>query len=375
MECKKCSKGFRNKSFVSCDGVCGGNFHIGPECADISEYDLNLWASKKNILYMCDECIDSMKSVANKIERVLEVLNESKNSMSKQESEMKKLLEMVTKMNDNKNEIVREIKKVCVNDKNESYASKLKLAAVIVKPKQKQNQTKSKDDLKRSVNPAGFKIDNVTVSQSGTVAIKCVDVSDRDRMKNLIEEKMGDQYDVKVLTLRNPKVCVSGMDTKYSEDDIIKRLKEQNDFIAEYDIKCMKVIEKKNIRDKSAYYSAIIEINAEGFDKLMKKERVSIGWNRCRVYDCLNVKRCYKCLGFNHKSTECKLSDVCARCLGNHKRNEKCREHEAGNDQCVNCIRANKKLSLNMDIKHNSLSRECPVYVRMLQIEKQRVNY
>lgn len=374
MECKKCNKSIRNKNFIHCDGVCGGIFHTSAECADITEYDIALLQKKQNILFMCDECIQNMRSVAEKIECMLKLLKESKDQMSKQESEMKEILVCVKKVANNEN-IMDEIKKVCANNKSTvTFASTVKSSApVLIKPKQKQNQNKTREDLRKNVNPAGFKISDVKGAQNGVVSIRCEDEADSDKMKQKLEEKMGKDYEVKLLSLRMPKVCVCDLDTEYDEETVVKKLKEQNECIKNSKMKCVRVYEKSALKSKVKLYNAIVEIDTDGFNKLMEVQKVSLGWNRCRVYDCINVKRCFKCLGFNHKSTECSLNQVCAKCLGSHKKEDICQE--VNKVMCINCIRVNKKLSLNIDTEHYTFSRECPVYIRKLQIEKQKIKY
>lgn len=372
MECKKCTKSIRNnKNFIVCDGGCSGIFHTTIECADLTEYDVSMIQKKKNILFVCDECINSMKVISAKIESVLELIKESKQQMRDQEDVMNKMLVCVKKVADSKNVIVEEIKKVCVKEKSTlSYAEELKSsgAPVIVKPKQKQNEQKTREDLKQ-INPADFKIKEVTGSHNGALSIRCENKSEGKKMEKTLKEQMGNKYDVQLLALRKPKVCVSDIDHNYDGETIVSKLKEQNDFIKDCEMNCVRVIENK----KKKSYNAIIEIDTVGFNRMIEAQKVSLGWNRCRVFEDINVRRCYKCLGFNHKSTNCNSNQVCAKCLGNHKREDECVRMD--NEQCINCIRTNNRLSLKMDVCHNTFSRECPVFMRKLEMEKKRVGY
>lgn len=375
MDCGKCNKSIRNKNYIRCDGMCKVIFHATVECADITDYDLGLLQKKNNLLFMCDECILTMRAVANKIECVIKTLEENREQMKKQENDMKMMLDCIKNLNVNENKIVSEIKKACIKDKNveTTYASKVKNSApVIVKPKNKQSQKKTKDDLSKNVSPAGFEINEVQGSQNGVVAIRCANENDSVRMQKLIAQNMGDNYEVKMLSLRKPRVYICDIGDEYDAETIVKKLKEQNEFIKNSEIKCLTVFERKiGIRK---FYNAILETESECFNKMLDAKFVSIGWNKCRVFEDVRVNRCYKCLGFNHKSTVCTQERVCAKCLGNHKKEEACKTSSELN-KCINCIRANKKLSLNLNDDHNTFSKECPVYARKMEIEKKKVSY
>ena len=47
------------------------------------------------------------------------------------------------------------------------------------------------------------------------------------------------------------------------------------------------------IQNKSTY-TAFFEVNAETYLKIMTKGKLYVGWQRCKVYNDLNMKRCWK---------------------------------------------------------------------------------
>ncbi|XP_017464752.1 PREDICTED: uncharacterized protein LOC108358108 [Rhagoletis zephyria] len=106
--------------------------------------------------------------------------------------------------------------------------------------------------------------------------------------------------------------------------------------------------------------------------KMLKSEKINIGWEKCRVQDGMGVSVCYKCTGFNHIATKCKDEEVCLKCLGNHKTME-CTKEQI--NKCINCIRANKKFNPGLDVNHLTTNRQCPVYMKKLEHKRNRASY
>lgn len=139
----------------------------------------------------------------------------------------------------------------------------------------------------------------------------------------------------------------------------------------DYHISCTKVISK--IKGENIIYSAILEVEHEAFTEILKKGKINVGWDRCNAFDGQNVRRCYKCLGYNHKAAKCTKKLRCARCLGEHK-SENCTNRNE-RFTCGNCVDANEELGLQLDTNHSIFSKTCPVYLRKLKVEKERVGF
>lgn len=50
----------------------------------------------------------------------------------------------------------------------------------------------------------------------------------------------------------------------------------------------------------------MFKISKEAREILIKKERIYIGWNCCRVQDYLVATKCYKCHNFGHTAKYCR---------------------------------------------------------------------
>lgn len=117
-------------------------------------------------------------------------------------------------------------------------------------------------------------------------------------------------------------------------------------------------------------YSAKIKIDNDSYIKVMNAQKVNIGWEKCRIFDGTDIIQCFKCYGYNHKSTECKNQETCFKCHGNHKSFE-CQKEVI--NKCINCVRMNNRLNLGLDENHSTIYRECPVYQNKLNAKKRRI--
>ena len=68
---------------------------------------------------------------------------------------------------------------------------------------------------------------------------------------------------------------------------------------------------------------AVFSIEEEVAARLLESARICIGWISCRLRQCEQITRLFRCLGFGHESRTCKGPDrstQCYRCgSGEHK--------------------------------------------------------
>lgn len=131
-------------------------------------------------------------------------------------------------------------------------------------------------------------------------------------------------------------------------------------------MRILKRIVKENRGNKKG--SLILETDEETHEMLIKNGRVSIGWRKYRVFEHINVRRCFKCWGFYHIAMNCRRETICHSCASNHKENE-CKEKRK---QCVNCMHKVRTYNLKINIEHDALDLECPTYKKALREERRR---
>lgn len=274
------------------------------------------------------------------------------------------------------NEIKKTIIDTNVNQNKPLYSELVKTGLpkinkqmpLIVKPKEKQGVDKTKEELNKKVDPVNLKITNVENRSNGTIIIRSENIEERDKIQNAIEVEMGENYEIKVATPINLDVIVTDISYKYTEEEILAKLRRQNPLIGEKDIKIISTFETK--RNNRAIHNVKLNIDNETYETIMRAQRVNIGWERCRVFDGTSVRQCYKCRGYNHIANECKNQETCIKCHGNHKPNE------CNNEQmikCINCIRENRRLNLGLDENHVTNDKKCPVYQNKLASKKKRL--
>lgn len=103
----------------------------------------------------------------------------------------------------------------------------------------------------------------------------------------------------------------------------------------------------------------------------MSNERVFLLWQSCRVFEDISVPKCYKCQGYNHKSTNCKNQMVCGYCMGSHDTNQCSQPFK----KCANCTFANNKYNKNYDVSHESSDTICPTYKYMLEVMRSKIDW
>lgn len=241
---------------------------------------------------------------------------------------------------------------------------------LIIKPKEKQRIEKTKEDLNENVDPGNLKISNIENKKNGVIVIQSENIEEREKIKNAIENKMNEKYEIKMPNPLNTTVIVANMTFKYETNELIEKLKKQNPVLESSELELIKYIEVK--RNNRTTYNVKLKIDAESFIKVLTARKINIGWERCKVFDGVEIMYCYKCKGYNHKSNECKSEETCLKCHGNHKTSECNKEALA---KCINCIRSNRKFNLGLDENHPTLSRTCPVYLNKLDIKKKNIGY
>lgn len=364
LHCGKCKETFvRNDLKVQCKGVCAGVFHA--KCFDLAEYDIRVINTKKNIVCICDECQEHITLLEKKMQNLLTVVNENKNFLIKQEVEIKEVLKQLKNMNEKENSG----KHIQMDQTvEETYALVVKkVPPIIIKPKEKQEPKITKEAIKNSVNPTelSIKINSVKNKNNGVVVIGCDSEVSSKKMENALKTKMGENYSIHPGTLKDPKLIIRGLKKQYTDEDLYEMLKNQNDI--DSGIKIIKLFESKKVKNR---YNAIIQVEKTIYDKIIKEGKLNMGWEKCAVYEYTNVKRCFKCWGYNHEAKECRNKKVCPKCAEEHE------EKECNNTQtkCVNCLSANLRLRLNLDINHDSRDKHCEVFKQKIEVEKQKID-
>lgn len=127
------------------------------------------------------------------------------------------------------------------------------------------------------------------------------------------------------------------------------------------------------IMPRKKSFSAIIEASNRTHKTLIAREKLKIGWGLCKVLDHIDLSRCFKCNGYNHKATNCKNKTSCGYCAEDHQL-EEC-ETDDDNLVCINCIKANEKWNMNLESNHSVFDPCCAVYKRKAEEARKQFDY
>lgn len=242
---------------------------------------------------------------------------------------------------------------------------------VVIKPKEGIQVDNARAELIKKIDGKNLNVRRVMNGKDGSVVVTLKDKASIKLIEENVGKHLGGRFEVNVRDCMKPTIKIISMSDHFDEAELKKILVSQNEVFTS--VKHFK-LRKIYCNEKWQYdnYSAIVELDAETFFKVMDVGKLNCGWNRCRVLDGLQVIRCYKCCGFNHKIADCKAKEeTCPICSGNHPVKE-CTSHK---EKCANCEKLRIERKLIIDVDHSAWSSECPVYMRQREKRNKMVDF
>lgn len=363
---------------VGCMGPCHKRFHA--KCVGFTPVSYKFYKECDNLYYECDECSNNPnKVISATLDKILSFMSILNERLNRQETNCDTMFKHFETLHSNLEKYASEskadIEKAAVTVNNGSNTSSYNEIAkptvldpvVLVQPKTIQKCTATRADLDKKNIPNEIAIDCVNNLSKGVIEIKCKNNSEQSKLHEIASKELGEDYNVIIPKLRNPKIRVTNMSVKQNNVDIIECIKKQNEFVKDAEMKVLHLFENKY----NETYGAIVEVDPRSFNVLMKEQKIVIGGDKCHITESLSVLRCYKCCGYNHKSTTCKNKKACLRCGGEHEIKE-CTTSRA---ECINCKVAAEKFGSKFDCDHPAWSKTCAVLRRNIEKEKHRVRY
>lgn len=359
--CEKCKKATdsRERTTIRCFGRCRKLYHYA--CVDWNfEKFGKLFKECPYARFVCLECQgyeeDTLYEEFNKINLFI---MEMKQHLTANHLKIGHELEEIKSQ-------VEEIQKP--TEQPHSFAAVVKsnpTKLVMLQPKQPQANKKIRKDLTTS--PKNIPVMGCRNIANGGIILQCNTNDAKEKLKTIVTEKMGADYEVKLPTELKPRVKILGMSEKLESDEIVSALKQQNHFLANSDIKVITTYCRRN----SQKIDTIIEVGSVDFTKILQAEKLNIHFDRCHVVESVGISRCFNCNGYGHHSNRCTGKLCCPRCSENHKLGE-CKSQEV---KCSNCIAVNTKLNLNVAINHTTWDTSCAVYQRKMKTLKNQISY
>lgn len=348
------------KGLIQCV-ICKIKVH--GKCVKLNAEIQNQMAISTNVKFFCDSCNNN-----DLINEVLELKTMLKNCM-----------DMIKEQQET---IIENSRKICElscqeTSRKNSYAEivKKKHEVLLIKPINETQENKMTiNDIRENIDPSklALGIENVKNIKKGGILINCANANSKGVIKNIVQEKMGDKYEVKEGTVKNPKFIIVGVEDEYielNEEEILEVLVEQNGLsFPKVEAKVTKKYKHKNRKNLG---NIVVEVNSKHFNAIMQMGKINIGWRQCKIFEFYDITRCFNCAGYYHKANKCTKSKACYKCGKDHKTNE-CSENKLC---CVNCKLSVEKLKIHLDIEHAANDIECPYYKKLLEKERYRIDY
>lgn len=350
---------------------------------------------KKNrrLKFFCNTCLKQLTAEESREEKLWEAVRESVENMKRdiidevmqklenveiKMSQVQESLASFVKMPEMVDGLKRELERSRMQVRDETvnkgvtYAEKVKAKCetLIIQPKPgtSQQAVVTKNEVKASIDPAVLEIGVTKMKElrDGGVIVSCETSEERDRLKNAMESKLSEKYTTQVIEKRKPRIFIRGIEEEMTEEELKTCLVKQNECLGDGEV------EIRSVKKMKRNYTAVIETNSSNFNAAMREGKLRVGWRICPVSEYIYVMRCYRCCGYNHKADKCTNEECCRKCAG---RGHKAAECESQETKCVNCYMVNEKLKLNLDCLHGVYDTECPVYLRQMSRQRERVEY
>lgn len=239
--------------------------------------------------------------------------------------------------------------------------------SVRIKPAAQQSNHQTKKAVRSKINPAEIGVKSVRNGMNGAIVVDCGTESEAKGLVGIMREKFGEDYSADIEQPKRPRIKIMGVAGEYSSNELIDILNHQNDIGDVQFLKVLKCIPSK----KNAEFSIICEVDASTFERIIRKGKLNIDFERCRVFESIEILRCFKCCGYGHRAGDCKNDVHCAKCAESHDVKDCSSEQES----CVNCMYSNRERKSKFDTNHSSWSVDCPIYLKKVSISKSFINY
>ena len=225
-----------------------------------------------------------------------------------------------------------------------------KIPPIIIIPKDNVKPADIVCDIKNCVDVSKMKIpiNSIKTGVDGKIRLKCNDEKESVIIKTELDKILTDKCEIDVQKLKKPRLKIVGVENDYTIDETRQALINQNSIkCSDDDFKVLHIHQLKNKDTKTIYIETVASI----FHKFLANNFIYIGWQRCRLYEDLNLNRCFNCNTYGHNAKKCNNQTSCAHCAGSHSTNS-CPDKTI--KQCINCVHSNTKYKLSYSLDHHA---------------------
>ena len=373
--CSACNETPLGEQVVKCF-VCESHFHAVCEKGGNDDQlgsktmvkTFGAVSTKANFKFFCDVCLTEYER------NLVETQNEKITALTAKVTSMEAKLDEVTRLlksSDRKEpERKKPVTRTCWDD-NERLAT-----IKAPKPKPQLVIKKSSDEeqsrIEETLIENRIEINESFKNREGDLVVVCGTDAERETVKNLVST-MNEDTVMRTPNERRPGVTIVGFPKEYTKEEIVQMLVLQNGFIKGFanqnDINDhIEIFAVRPLKNNGNSFQAFASVSAtlrEGIEYF--KNRLTIGFTSCKVYDRYHVKRCNNCQHFGHYARDCPTPDekVCGKCSGAHSADE-CTSAER---KCANCVRDH-----NEQCDHHAFDFKCPSVRKQQETEKKKMD-
>lgn len=364
VECSSCNETINNIDFFECDG-CTKKYHL--RCDGIKKKELLARKESTRLRLFCNECLKATDEIQSEnIKTVLSFVHKIDYYSQVQEKQHSQIAYDVERIKDALQMVTKNLAEIKSNEMKSteglSYADMVKKSKnlpVIIKPKEtKQTSSATIEEVKNKVSYKEVKANGIRKMRDGSIAINCNSQAESIKIKEIVQNKIGDKYVVEIPAPIKPRLKILSIDQEMSHEEMIEDLKFKNYALSEAEIVVKTTIKRNNKNKNKVCYDAIIEVEEDIYNVLLMMKVVVLGWHRYRVVENISMTRCYKCCGFGHMAKDCKNKQACSKCGEDHKHSE-CKSSEL---KCINCCVLKEKLKIDLDVKHSAYDKNCQIF-------------
>ena len=337
------------KQAVSCSGICKKPYHLA--CIGATSELLALIKDTPGLTWKCSNCREIQElfdehEIRSIFQKKLESLFDNLNGLfdAVKLDFLKRAEEKISQF-----ELPNSPTKIINKPSYSSVICNSSHPAVIVKPKSAQENKQTKSDILRNFNPinSDINISKIKHIKDGGLLVSCQTTEETQKFKQIAQEKLSNQYDVRKLKGLHPRLRIVGLTDKLDQDTICNLVVKQNRelFSENSDCKIIKIWPTKNNKN---VFQAILQLNIPAYNKVIDNGYLLVGLDICTVY-AIEILRCFNCNGFNHSKGNCKNNLSCPKCSMKHNV-DSC---QAVKLKCSNClVLSEKPRDSNINIEH-----------------------
>lgn len=177
-----------------------------------------------------------------------------------------------------------------------------------------------------------------------------------------------DIINLTLTTEKRKKIIILGIPKYITSDEIITKIKRENDQISE--ITLHKVISRENAKT----HQLVLELEAHNADRLLKQGKLLLGFVVCKLAIYAPIIRCNNCQRYGHTGETCIRQKACAYCTKIHDTHQCPEKNKPDKHKCINCMRSKDDTGEHLDHCHSANSTDCYIYQDRIHFRNREIN-